>query len=120
MCLKTKTEQSKRTNRNTITITYVFRDRIRMIDAVDPLGHEHRLLLIGHGLPVFSGDVAETRDHPQTLRYLGMHRSVHVVEQIQSLRDQFVALSHLTRLYFTLSGGVEVVRVGSLNFVSNR
>lgn len=63
-----------------------------MIDAIDPLGHKHRLLLVGHGVAVVAGDVAQARHHAQTLRDLAVHGAVHVVQQIQRLRDQLVPL----------------------------
>lgn len=58
-----------------------------MIDSVDSLRHEHSLLLVGHGVSMFPGNVAQSRNHAQTLRNLAVHGSVHVVQQIQCFGD---------------------------------
>lgn len=82
-----------------------------MINTVDPFGHKHGLLLIGHGVPVFPGDVAEPRNHPKALRDLAVHGSIHVVEEVQSLRYQFVPFRNGARLDLVLARCVEIVGV---------
>ena len=54
-------------------VTHVFGDGVGVVDAVDPLAHEHGLLLVLQRLLVVAHDVVEPRQHPQTLRYLCNH-----------------------------------------------
>lgn len=70
--------------------------------------------MVRHGVPMVPCDVAETRHHTQTLRDLAVHRSVHVVEQVEGLRYQLVTLRYGARLDLVLAGRVEVVGVWSL------
>lgn len=92
-----------------------------MINSVDPLGHQHSFLLVGHGIPVLAGDVAQPRHHAEALRDLAVHGSVHVVEQVQRLGDQLMALRHGARLDLVLTSRVEVVCVRSLpKFLGNQ
>lgn len=87
-----------------------------MVDAVDALGHEHGLLLVGHRVAVLARHVAQARHHAQALRYLAVHRAVHVVQEVQRLGDQLVALGHRARLDLVLTRRVEVVRVRCLEY----
>lgn len=82
-----------------------------MIDSIHPLRHEHRLLLEGHRFRVVAHDVIQSGQHAQALRNLRMHGAVHVVQQIQRLADQLVALLQVAVLDLTLAGRVEVVGV---------
>merc|ERR1719347_2479953 len=82
-----------------------------MIDTVHSLRHQHGLLLTAHGLHVISHDVVQSGQHPQALRDLGVHRSVDVVEQVERLRDELVAVLEVTLLDLRLTGRVEVVGV---------
>lgn len=97
--------------------THVFSNSVGVVDAVDALGHEHRLLLVGHGVAVVARDVAQARHHAQALRDLAVHGAVHVVQQVERLRDQLVPLRHRSRLDLVLSSRVEVVRVRCLKFL---
>lgn len=93
---------------------HVFRDSVRMIDAVDTFRHEDGLLLDGHGLRMIAHDVIQPSQHSQTLGDLRVHGAVHVVEQVQRFVDQFVAFFEEALLNFVLSSCVEIVRVASL------
>lgn len=94
--------------------THIFSNSIGMINAIDALGHKHRLLLVRHGVPVLACHVAQTRHHAEALRDLAVHRSVHIVQQIQSLRDELMALGHCSRLNLVLTSRVEVISVRCL------
>jgi hypothetical protein len=65
----------------------VFCDGVGVVDSVYPLAHKNRLLLKLHGLGVVAHDVVEASDHAQTLGNFGVHGSVHIVQQIERLRD---------------------------------
>lgn len=81
-----------------------------MIDSIDPLTHQHRSLLNRQRFLRIAHDVAEPRQHPQTLRVLRVHRSVHVGQQIERLTDQVVPVLEVALLDLRLAGGVKVVR----------
>lgn len=85
-----------------------------MVDPVDSLRHEHRLLLVRHGFCVLAHDVVEPREHTQTLCDLWVHCAVHIVQQVQCLIDQLVALLKISLLNLALSCRVEVERVTRL------
>lgn len=87
-----------------------------MVDAVDALGHEHGLLLVGHRVAVLARHVAQARHHAEALGYFAVHGAVHVVQKIQGLGYQLVALGHRARLDLVLAGRVEVVRVRCLEY----
>ena len=87
-----------------------------MVDPVHPLRHLHGLLLAAHRLHVVAHDV-EPGKHAQALGDLGVHRAVGVVQQIQRLRDQLVAVLEEALLYLGLAGGVEVIGVSVALFV---
>lgn len=95
--------------------THIFSDGVRVVDAVDPLWHEQRFLLVSHCVAMFPCDVAQPGDHPQTLCDLPVHRPVHVVEQIERLGYQLVTLGDGARLDLALARRVEVVRVWRLS-----
>jgi hypothetical protein len=67
-------------------------DGVGMLQPVDPLAHEDGLLLAGHGLHVVAHDVVEPGEHAQTLGNLRVHGPVHVVQEVERLADQLVAV----------------------------
>ena len=82
-----------------------------MINPINPLRHQHSLLLIHHSLGVLPHNIIQPSDHPQALRNLRMHGPVHVIQQIQSFADQLVPVLQITLLNLVLSSGVEIIRV---------
>ena len=76
----------------------IFGDGIRMVDPIDPLGHEHRLLLELQCLWIISHDVIKPGQHALTLGDFWMHGAVDVVQQVQGLVDQFVAVFQVALL----------------------
>ena len=78
-------------------------DGVGMLEAVDPLAHEDGLLLAGHGLHVVAHDVVEAGEHAEALGNLGVHGPVHVVEQVERLADELVAVLQETLLDLALA-----------------
>lgn len=76
----------------------VLSDGVRMVNTVDPLGHEDGFLLTAHGLHVISHDVVESSQHAETLCNLWMHCTINIVEKIESFRDQFITIFQVTLL----------------------
>jgi len=85
-----------------------------MIDAVDSFRHKHSLLLSSERLRVIAHYVIQSRQHSETLRDLGMHGAIHIIQKIQRLADQFVSVLQITLLDLALAGGVKVVRIAGL------
>lgn len=84
-----------------------------MVDSVDPLRHQHCFLLIRHRFRMFTHNIIQSCNHPQTLRNLRMHRPVHVIQQIQRLADQLEAVLQEPLLDLALARRVEIVGVRS-------
>ncbi len=65
-------------------------------------------------LSVFAHDVVESRQETETRGDLGVHSSVHVVEEVESFTDQLVAFTQQTLLDLALTARKEVIRVRRL------
>ena len=65
----------------------VFGDCVRVVDAVDPLGHEDSLLLEGQSLGVIAHDVVEPGEHSKALRDFWMHGTVAAKKQISNKKS---------------------------------
>lgn len=85
-----------------------------MVNAVNSLRHENCLLLVCHGLSMLPHDVVEASKHAKALGNLGMHGTIHIVEQVQSFADQFVTFLEVALLDLGLASRVEVVRITRL------
>ena len=70
----------------------IFGNGVRMIDAIDPLGHEDGLLLEGHGLRVVAHDVIQPGQHAEALCNLRVHRTVNIVQEVQGLTNKFITI----------------------------
>lgn len=86
-----------------------------MIDAIDSLGHEDGFLLGSQSFRVIAHYVIQSREHSKALRDLGMHGAVNVVQQVQSLVYELVAVFQVPLLDLVLPGRVEIVRVAGLS-----
>ena len=81
----------------------VLGDGVGVLQPVHSFAHKDGLLLAGHGLHMVPHDVVEAGQHSQALGYLGMHGTVHVVQQVQRLANQLVAVLEESRLDLALA-----------------
>lgn len=102
-------------SRRTVTVisTYIFRDRIGMINTIDPFRHQYGFLLANHSFGVLTHNIIQSGYHSQTLRDFRVHCTIYVVQKSQGFADQFITLLEVPLMDFILPRIIEVIRVRS-------
>ena len=94
--------------------TYIFGDGVGVVYAHDSLAHQHRPLLEAEGLGVVAHDVVEPGQQAAARCDLGVHGAVDVVEEVEGLADQLIAVAQQPLLDLVLPAREECVRIRGL------
>ena len=89
----------------------VLSDGVGVVDAEHSLTHHHSALLVHECFRVVAHDVVEACEEAVAGGNLGVHGTVHVVEEVQCFVDQLVAIAKQALLDLRLTTREHVVRV---------